>query len=107
MNERWGRQNAYLKFLFLQFLTGVSRDQLLQTGLSGGRAADVPVALFGSDEERLAFLVELECNPVRVEAWHDLIVGNGDPIISDQDKKIVAFSKAIMKRFIEWRQRNV
>ena len=93
-----------LKFLFLQFLTGASRDQLLQEGLSGGRGPAVPVVLFGSAEERQAFLEELKCNPVGVEVWRDLVIGNGDPTISEQDKRIVAFSEAVMKRFIEWRQ---
>ena len=95
-----------LEFLFLQFLTGASRDQLLQEGLRGGRGPDVPVVLFGSGEERQAFLEELVCKPVRVEEWHKLIIGDCDPIISEQDKKIVAFGKAVMKRFMEWRQRN-
>ena len=44
-----------LEFLFLQFLTGTERDQLLQDGLSGGRSPNVPVILFRSDEERQAF----------------------------------------------------
>ena len=93
-----------LEFLFLQFLTGASRNQLLQEGLSGGRVADIPVAMFGSGEEHHAFLEELESNPVRLEEWQGLIIDNGDPIISEQDKRIVAFSKAVMTRFAEWKR---
>lgn len=93
-----------LEFLFLQFLTGASQDQLLQEGLSGGRVADMPVAIFRSAEERRDFLEELESNPVGPAEWQDLVVDNGDPVISEQDKRIVAVSKAIMTRFVEWKQ---
>ena len=91
------------EFLFLQFLTRTERDQLLQDGLSGGRTPNVPVILFCSDEERQEFKKELECNPVTVEGRHNIVFGQNDPMISEQDRKIIAFSTAVIERFSEWR----
>ena len=96
-----------LEFLFLQFLTGAGRDQLLQDGLIDGRRRNVPVILFHSGEEHQAFIEELECNPVTIETRHAFIAGKNDPEISKQDRRIIAFSKAIMERFSEWRARSV
>ena len=95
-----------LEFLFLQFLTGTEREQLLQDGLSGGRGPNVPVILFRSAEERQSFKEELERNPVTVEGWHDLVFGQNDPMITEQDRNIIAFSKAVIERFSEWRTRK-
>ena len=95
-----------LEFLLLQFLTRTDRDKLLQDGLSGGRSPNVPVILFRSDAERQAFIEELERNPVTVEERHDIVFGQNDPMISEQDRKIIAFSKAVIERFSEWRARS-
>ena len=95
-----------LEFLFLQFLTGSDRDQLLQDGLSGGRGPKVPVILFRSGEESQAFLGELQRNPVTVEERHDTTRGHIDPMVSDEDRRIIAYSRAVMERFIEWRTMN-
>ena len=92
-----------LEFLFLQFLTGVDRDQLLQDGLSGGRGKTVPVIIFGSGEERQAFIEELNCNPVTIEARHTVVGREIDSRISEQDRRIIAFSNAVMERYSEWR----
>ena len=96
-----------IEFLFLQFLTGVERDQLLQDGLSGGRGPTVPVILFRSGEEHQAFIEELECNPVTIETRHAFIGSKTDPEINEQDRRIIAFCKAVMERFGEWRARSV
>ena len=90
-------------FRFLQFLTGAERDQLLQDGLSGGRSPNVPVILFRSDEERQAFKEDLERNPVTAERQHDTVFAQNDPMISEQDRKIIAFSNAVIERFSEWK----
>ena len=95
-----------LEFLFLQFLTRKERDQLLQDGLSGGRGFNVPVILFRSGMERQAFIQELEREPVTVEGRHDNLFRLNDPLISEQDRKIIAFSKAVIERFSEWRATN-
>ena len=96
-----------LEFLFLQFLTGVERDQLLQDGLSGGRGPTVPVILFRSGEEHQALIEELKCNPVTIETRHAFIASKNNLDISEQDRRIIAFSKAVMERFSEWRARSV
>ena len=95
-----------LEFLLLQFLTRTDRDKLLQDGLSGGRGPNVPVILFRSDAERQAFNEELERNPVTVEERDEIVFGHNDPMISEQDRKIIAFSKAVIERFSEWRARS-
>ena len=95
-----------LEFLFLQLLTGTERDQLLQDGLRDGRGLNVPVILFRSDEECQAFKEELERNPVTVEGRHDTVFGQNDPMISERDRKIIAFSNAAIERFGEWRDRS-
>lgn len=41
-----------IDFLFLQFLTGTAKDQLLRDEPSGGRLPTVPVILFRSGEEQ-------------------------------------------------------
>lgn len=92
-----------LEFLFLQFLTGIGRDQLLQHGLSGGRGRNVPVILFRSDKERQEFNEELERNPVTVEERHCTLVRQHDPMITATDKRIIAYSRAVIDRFSEWR----
>ena len=92
-----------LDFLFLQFLTGTAKDQLLRDGLSGGRLPTVPVVLFCSGEEQQAFEEDLKRDPVAVEERHDHVFEQGDPMISEQDRKIIAFSKAVIERFIEWK----
>ena len=95
-----------LDFLFLQFLSGTVQDQLLQDGLSGGRLPNVPVILFRSSQERQAFEEDLERNPVTIEGQHGLVFGQNDPMISEQDRKIIAFSEAVIERFNEWRARS-
>ena len=95
-----------LDFLFLQFLTGTAQDRLLQDGLSGGRLPNVPVILFRSDEEEEAFKEDLERNPVTVEGRHDAVFGQNESMISEQDKKIIAFSEAVIERLNEWRARR-
>ena len=95
-----------LDFLFLQFLTGTVQDELLQDGLSGGRLPNVPVILFRSGDEQQAFKEDLERNPVTVEERHDLVFGQNDPMISEQDRKIIAFSEAVFERFSEWGARR-
>ena len=93
-----------LEFLFLQFLTGVERHQLLQHGLSDGRGTPVPVIIFPSGEEHQAFIGELKCNPVIIETHHAFIASKNDPEISEQDRRIIAFSNAVMERYSEWRR---
>ena len=95
-----------LEFLFLQFLTRTKEEQLLQDGLSGGRNPNAPVILFRSGEERQSFKEELEHNPVTVEARHDGVFRKNDPMITEQDRKIIAFSNAVIERFSEWRARD-
>ena len=95
------------EFLFLQFLTGVERDQLLQNGLSDGRRCSVPVILFRSGEEHQAFIEELERNPVTIETRHAFIVSKNDLEISEQDRRIIAFGKAVIEHFSEWRAKSV
>ncbi len=95
-----------LEFRFLQFLTGGGRDRLLRDGLSDGRGVTVPVLLFRSGEERQAFMDELTREPVKVEARHALGGARNDPEISEQDRRIVAFSRAVMERFNEWRAKR-
>ena len=92
-----------LEFRFLQFLTGAARARLLEDGLRDGRGATVPVILFRSGEERQAFLNELTREPVNVEARHALISAGNDPEIREQDRIIVAFSRAVMERLTKWR----
>ena len=95
-----------LDFLFLQFLTRTKEEQLLQDGLSGRTGANMPVILFRSSEERQLFKEELEHNPVTVEARHDVVFRQNDPMITEHDRKIIAFSKAVIERFSEWRTRD-
>ena len=92
-----------LEFLFLQFLTGVDGDQILQDGLSGGRGKSVPVIIFRSGDERQAFVEELKYNPVTIETRHTFVGIKNDSRISEQDRRIIAFSNAVMERFNEWR----
>lgn len=92
-----------LEFLFLQFLTGVDGDQILQDGLSGGRGKSVPVIIFRSGDERQAFVEELKYNPVTIETRHAFVGIKNDSRISEQDRRIIAFSNAVMERFNEWR----
>ena len=94
-----------LEFLFLQFLTDTDRDQLLQDGLSGGRGPNVPVLLFRTGEEQQSFKEELERNPVTVEERHDFAIGQNDPMVSEKDRTIIAFSAAVIEKFNEWRPR--
>ena len=92
-----------LEFLFLQFLTRRERDELLKNGLIDGRGRNVPVILFRSDEERQTFKQELERSPVTGEGRHDLIIGPNDPMISEQDRRIIAYSNAVEERLSKWR----
>ena len=96
-----------LEFLFLQFLTRAGSHELLQNGLSGGRGFGVPVILFRSGGEHQAFSEELECNPVTVEERHEAVFAQNDPLISAQDRKIIAFSNAVVERFSRWRARDL
>ena len=90
-------------FRFLQFLTGRKREQLLRYGLSDGRGLSVPVILFRSDLERQAFTEELKRETVTVEERHHGCFLEDDPIISQKDREIIAFSNAVIERFGEWR----
>lgn len=104
-NDRWffSLCAGTLKFRFLQFLTGSEREQLLRDGLCGGRGLlRMPVIIFSSREQRRAFIEELKRNPVTVEERPDRIFRENDPMISEQDRKIIAFSNAVFERFCEW-----
>ena len=92
-----------LEFLFLQFLTRRERDELLKNGLIDGRGRNVPVILFRSDEECQAFKQELERSPVTGEGRHDLIIGSNDPMINEQDRRIIAYNNAVQERLSKWR----
>ena len=94
-----------VEFLFLQFLTGTERGKLLEHGLSGARGFEVPVLLFRSREERRQFEEELERNPVIVEEWQDGTFGYIDSTVSEHDKRIIAFSRAVKERYREWKNR--
>ena len=104
-NDRWffALCGGTPEFRFLQFLTGRTREQLLRDGLSDGRGLSVPVILFRSDAERQAFTEELKRDPVTVEERHDGIFRQNDPMVSKQDREIIAFSNAVIERFGEWR----
>ena len=103
-NDRWffSLCAGTPEFRFLQFLTGRKREQLLRDGLSDGRGLSVPVILFRSDVERQAFTEELKRDPVTVEERHGGFFRHGDPMISEQDREIIAFSNAVIERFGEW-----
>lgn len=92
-----------LEFVFLQFLTSQGRNQLLRNGLSGGRLPNVPVALFWSSKEKEAFIKELERNPLAVEERHNHVGSGDDSEVSEQDRRIIAFSNAVIERLKEWR----
>ena len=93
-------------FLFLQFLTGTVREELLRDGLSGGRLPTVPVLLFRSGEEQQAFEEVLERNPVTVEERKDVVFEQDDHMINELDRKIIAFSEAVIERFKEWKAKR-
>ena len=103
-NDRWffSLCAGTPEFRFLRFLTGRKREQLLRDGLSDGRGLSVPVILFRSDVERQAFTEELKRDPVTVEDRHGGFFRQGDPMISEQDRAIIAFSNAVIERFGEW-----
>ena len=94
-----------LEFRFLQFLTGKEQDQLLQDGLDGGRLPNVPVILFRSVEERQEFIEELKQCPVPGER-QDIDFRQNDPLISEEDRRIIAYSEAVIERLDEWREGN-
>ena len=104
-NDRWffSLCAGTLEFRFLQFLTGRKREQLLRDWLSDGRGLSVPVICFRSDVERQAFIEDLTRNPVTVEERHHGVFRQDDPLISEQDREIIAFSNAVIERFGEWR----
>lgn len=105
-NDRWffSLCAGTLEFRLLQFLTGKNREQLLRYGLRDGRGLSVPVILFRSDLERQAFTEKLKDDPVTVEERHHGIFRQGDHMISEQDREIIAFSNAVIERFGEWRR---
>ena len=62
--------------------------------------------LFRSSEERHAFIEELQRNLVTIEGRYDIVVGQIDAMISKLDRKVIAFSRAVIERFSEWRARE-
>ena len=92
-----------LEFRLLQFLTRRAKDELLENGLSDRTGFNVPVAFFVSKEEKQAFIEELECNAVTVEERHEEIIVQNDPMVKEQDRRIIAFSRAVIERLGEWR----
>lgn len=104
-NDRWFFSLCAdtIEFRFLQFLTGRKREQLLREGLSDGRGLSVPVIFFRSDVERQAFIEELKRDPATVEDRQEEIFQQADPMISEQDRKNIAFSNAVIEHFAEWR----
>ena len=93
-----------IEFALLQLLTEQPRDQLLQDGLSGGRLRNpAPVVLFFSRNEQEAFVEELEQNPVAVKDCHKHVGSENDLEVSEDDRRIIAFSNAVIERLKEWR----
>ena len=103
-NDRWffSLCAGTLEFRFLRFLTGRTRKQILQDGLSGGRGLRVPVICFHSDLERQDFIQELKRDPVTVEERHHESSPPRDPVISERDREIIAYCSAVIERFVEW-----
>lgn len=106
--ELWffGIEVGTLEFLLLQFLTRSKADEFLEHGFGGSRGSVVPVAVFRSPEERLRFLEELRSNPISVKDKHQFSIGRSDTVISDKDREIIAYSRAVLERLEEWRARG-
>ena len=92
-----------LEFLFLQFLTGKDGTRLMQDGLPHGRGTNLPVIIFRSGEESRMFQDELRCNPVTDEERRRFTIEWSDPMVNELDRKIIAYSRTVNERLIEWR----
>lgn len=92
-----------LDFRFLQFLKKSDKTGLLVGGLDGSRGAPLPVAIFESGDERLEFLETIKANPVVVKPEHQFRISAKDPNISDKDREIIAYSRAVLERLGDWR----
>ena len=95
-----------LEFQFLQFLTGAEQNKLMKNGLNYARGGNIPVLFFISEDEEKAFIAELECNPVTVESRHEFHVSINDSETSERDRNVIAFSRAVIERFNEWKMSN-
>ena len=95
------------EFCLLEFLTKKGRDELLNDGLSGGRSAKpAPVVLFRSGSEEESFVGELNRNPVDPMSTKEDekdVCSNDYPMVTEDDKNIIGFSRSVIRRLREWR----
>ena len=94
-----------LDFLLLQVLTQRKKEDLIENGLPQTRFDEMPVVIFSSENEKNEFEQDMKANPVLVEKKHDLH-NNGASEISEIDRRIVPYCRAVVERFKEWKSKR-
>ncbi len=90
------------KFKFLQFFLKKSAPELLDRGLYGGRCImRLPIIVFSSKVEKEAFIKHATSQTISIMAEDEFKAR--DQRISELDKEIIAYSRAVIRLFDEWK----
>ncbi|MGL5078536.1 MAG: cupin domain-containing protein, partial [Waterburya sp.] len=92
-------------FYLLQFLTKRKSSDLLNNGITDRTGIKLPVIIFSSRLQKDNFINYLKLNPSQINISNFQLPL--DPIITDQDRKIIEYSKAVMNIFQSWKENNV
>ena len=63
----------------------------------------MPVIIFHSNEESQAFQDELRRSPITIGEQQSYTIEQNDPMVNELDRKIIAHSRAVNMRLVEWR----
>ncbi len=91
-------------FLFLQFLLKKQKIDLIENGIPAPRINGVPVIIFSSNTEKRKFLNHLENVKINYSQSHYLTLHSEDPLVSNQDRIIIAYSFEVMEELKRFRK---
>lgn len=90
------------RFKFLQFFLKKSASELLARGLYGGRCIiRLPIIIFSSKAEEEAFIKYAKSQIITILSEDEFKAR--DQRISDVDRKIIAYSRAVIRLFEKWK----
>ncbi len=90
-------------FILLQFLLRRTEKKIFDEGILDPRAGRIPVVVFSSKDEKKSFAEWALENPIQIEDRHTFIGMRNDPLISDHDRNIITYSRAVMEALEKYR----
>lgn len=88
-------------FFMLQFLTKREAQDLLHNGINDRYSFNIPVIIFSLDVQKDSFVNHLKGKKIQYNVNPSF---SNDPIVTDYDRKIIEYSKAVIDIFQSWKE---